>query len=196
MTGSTPTGGETKPKTAKGGAMDAFKGFLIFALFIIGAGFGGYFFGTMQKFAPVQNVPPGTPGAVAGVSSGTAESTGSVNPNGLKKKYWIHSSGHEHIGYAITVYVNGQLVDKFFTPNKRVDITKWVKPGENSVRFDAEVLPVSMNEHRGSNYYYLNLAIESGEYDTDPKAVELINYKRNASETEKFNDTMTFVTME
>lgn len=181
----------TQAKT-KGGAMDSFRGFLIFALLIICAGAGGYFFGTMQKFAPIEYVPPGTPGAQNSVTPAVA-TTGSST---LKKKYWVKSYGHEHIGYAVTVYINGTMVSKFFGPGQQVEVTQLVKPGENTARFEAQALPPSMNEHKGEQYYKMTIAVESGKYKEDPKPDELISYRRNAAETENFNDTMTFVPME
>lgn len=186
--------GSAPSKKKSGGPMDTFKGFLIFALLIVCAGAGGYFFGTMQKFAPIENVPPGTQGAVSS-TTGAAPATAGT-PSSLKKKYWIKSYGHDHMGYSITAYVNGQIVGKYYTPDKQNEITRFVRPGENSVRFVAEALPESMNEHKGSDYYYLTLAVQSGTYLEDSKPDTLLNYKRTAAETSAYDDTLTFVTLE
>lgn len=184
----------------KAGGMAAFKGFLIFLLLLVGAGAGGYFFGTYQKFAPLQYVAPGTPGAVSesATASQPASSTAvpAASSGQLKNKYWISSSGYERVGYSISVFVNGQLVDKIFTPDKKVEITRLVRPGENSIRFEAKCLPPSMNEHRGSDYYHLTLGVQSGSYLEDPKANTLLNYKRNSAETQDYDDTLSFVTLE
>lgn len=58
MTSSNPKG---KGSTALGALTD----FLILVLLVGGAGFGGYYWGTTQRMAPVQLVPPGTPGAIS-----------------------------------------------------------------------------------------------------------------------------------
>ena len=58
MTSSTPKG---KGQSVLGAITD----FLILVLLIAGAGFGGYYWGTTQRMAPVQMVPPGTPGAIS-----------------------------------------------------------------------------------------------------------------------------------
>lgn len=178
------------------------KGVLILILLMVAAGTGGYFFGTYQKFAPIQSVPAGTPGAlVPTTTSQTTTTASSTSGQPLKKKYWIHSSGDQHVGYSITVAVNGQTVEKIYSPGRDVDITKYVKPGENQVTFQADVLPESMNEHKGQDGYYLVLAVASDNtISPSPRESDvLINYKRTAreaSDNKAFNDTLTFLTME
>ena len=55
---------DTSTTVKKKGTIGAtLRGIIIVILLVVGAGAGGYFFGTMQKFAPVQNVPAGTAGA-------------------------------------------------------------------------------------------------------------------------------------
>lgn len=44
--------------------LGALMDFLILALLVGGAGFGGYYWGTTQRLAPVKEVAPGTPGAL------------------------------------------------------------------------------------------------------------------------------------
>ena len=173
--------------------MDTAKGVLVLILLLVATGAGGYFFGTYQKFAPIQYVASGTPGAVEQSASTTPTSSA---PSQLKKHYWIKSSGTDHIGYAVTTYVNDQLVDKFYTPDKQVEITRFVKPGENSIRFDAKALPVSMNEHRGDSVYKFSLSVQSGSALDELKPGTLIDYTRNAAEDKDYNDTMTFVAQE
>lgn len=188
-----------KPKKS-GGAMDTFKGICILVLLLICAGAGGYFFGTYQKFAPIENVPPGTPGAISlgsGSSSSTSQSSTPGVPSSLKKKYWLQSSGHDHMGYAITVSVNGQLADKFFTPDKQKDITNMVHPGENTVTFEAKQLPEGMNEHKGQDYYHLTVSVKSGPDLQASKDVDtLLNYSRTAADNKDYNDQLTFLTLE
>ncbi len=58
--GNVSQGKAKKGPSILGGLMD----FLILVLLVGGAGFGGYFYGTMQKMAPVNMVAPGTPGAL------------------------------------------------------------------------------------------------------------------------------------
>jgi hypothetical protein len=44
--------------------LGAISDFVILILLLGGAGFGGYYYGIHQRLAPIENVPPGTPGAV------------------------------------------------------------------------------------------------------------------------------------
>ncbi len=188
--GTAPKGGSTS-----GGTMDSFKGFLIMLLLLVLAGAGGYFFGTYQKFAPVQNVPSGTPGA----QSSTGVSVGSqTSPfTSLKNQYWVHSGGQDRVGYAITVYVNGQLVDQFHTPNRDVEITRWVKPGENHITFQAKALPLSQRD-TSHDWYEYTLDVMSGKKfgDKFTDGETLVKYTRKVTETQDYNDDMTFVTVE
>lgn len=180
-----------------GGAIATAKGMLILVLLIIASGAGGYFFGTYQKFAPVENVAPSSMSLNDQSTSPGQGTTLSLNaPGSLKKKYWLHSSGDEHVGYAISVFVNGQMVDRIFTPNRDIDISKYVKPGENQVTFQAKVLPDGMREHKGNASYFLNISVKSGDAIGQSGAGELLNYRRNANEFEDYNDTLDFVTLE
>lgn len=176
-----------------GTAMDTFKGICIVLLLIVAAGAGGYFYGTHQQFAPVET----TTAAKSDAAGDQAVLTTGPNTS-LKKKYWLLSSGDDHVGYSISVFVNGKLVDKFFSPDKQVDITNLVKPGENQITFEAKLLPSGMREHAGQSAYYLQVAVMSGatlkadKRDTN----SLLNYKRNAAETTDFNENLSFVTLE
>src|ERR1700733_3679540 len=106
---------------------------VILCLLLAGSGFGGYFWGTHQQLAPIQKVPPGTPGAISanGASSifpsksdqaksdqsksdsqsnserasNSSDQSSSDKPHS-KKKFWISSSGTDYTGYSITVKVN------------------------------------------------------------------------------------------
>lgn len=188
-------GASPKGSSAGGGAMDSFKGFLIMLLLLVLAGSGGYFFGTYQKFAPVRNVAPGTPGAVESMSGPATVQIGS--PSNLKNQYWIHSGGQDRVGYAITVHVNGQLVDQFHTPNRDVEITRFVKPGENHVTFQAKSLPLSQRD-TSHEWYEYSLDVMSGKKfgDKFTDGDKLVTYTRKVTETQDYNDDMTFVTVE
>lgn len=184
-----------KPKNGGGGAGAMAKGIFIMLLLIIGAGAGGYFFGTFQKFAPVEYVPPGTPGAQ---SSGVATAGGVNNAGGvLKKKYWLYSYGNDHVGYNITVSINGQRAGQFNTDGREVDVTRFVKPGDNTINFDAAVLPDGMREHAGNSSYALTIHLYSGNVvGQSAGRDEILKYSRNAAEFDPHNDTMSFITLE
>lgn len=114
-------------ETAKKG--DLVKGFLdlvILCLLLAAAGFGGYFWGLHERFAPVVDVPPGTPGAISresaqitpvqttggGATSTAAGSSGSPDSKpateqktpaaapavaqSSAKKYWLTSQGADY----------------------------------------------------------------------------------------------------
>jgi hypothetical protein len=188
-------------ESAQGSSAGAtFKGILVLILLVIAAGAGGYFFGTYQKFAPIKEV--GSAPSTADATSTTTTAGGSSESSGtLKNKYWIHSGGYDQSGYAITVWINGKRIDKFTAPRRDVDITKYVKPGENTIRFEAQSLPASMRDqdHLTSNWYELsvNLASSPQMYSGAPKEGDtLLKYKRNITETQNYDDTMSFLTVE
>jgi hypothetical protein len=178
---------DSPPAKKGGGVMDTIIGIFVLLLLLVAAGAGGYYYGTQQRFAPVKYVAGDTKGAVEEVTQ---------NSSLVKKHYWISSSGHDHVGYAVTVYLNGQLVDKFFTPGRQVEINKFMKPGENSIRFEATALPPSMVDHKGDSNYDFDLAIQSGAALADPNPTNLLNYKRTSAEDKNYDDTMTFVVTE
>jgi hypothetical protein len=172
------------------------KGILIMLLLIVGAGAGGYFFGTFQKFAPIEYVPLGTPGAQSG-SAAAVGGGGSGPSTALKKKYWLYSYGSDHVGYNITVSINGQKAAQFNTDGREVDVTRFVKQGENQINFDAAVLPEGMREHAGNSSYYLQVHLYSGNVvGQNSGRDEILKYSRNAAEFDPHNDTMSFITLE
>ncbi len=171
------------------------KGLLILVLLVVGAAAAGYFFGTYQKFAPLKSVPPGTPGVIEDIAS--VATVPEQKPAGLKKNYWMHSKGFEHVGYAISVYINGKLVDKVFNPKKVIDIGKYVHPGENQVRFVARVLPDGMRS--GSGWHDLTLNIVATERPAGDRYNEsdiLVSYKRTRDDFKDYDDKVSFVTLE
>jgi hypothetical protein len=199
----------------------AFIDLLVVGLLMIGSGFGGYYWGVHQKMAPVLTVPPGTPGALpppigaadpsparhtptttAVVTKqktedppvASASESGSKKEKKGKTKYWISSSGSDYVGYNITVRVNGEAVDSFFGPGKNVDISRFVKQGDNTVSFDAKALGEQYNKHTGDAAAILTVQIVKGPHVQDeykPSDV-LVTYKRTAVENQDFNDSMQF----
>jgi len=183
---------------------------VILALLLAGAGFGGYFWGLHERLAPIQEVPPGTANALqpAAVSAAptpappvktvsepkTAEPVASAPAKTGKTKYWIASTGEEYIGYSITAKVNGNAVDSFFGPGKNVDVTRYVKPGDNAVTFEAKALGDQYNKHDGDANSVLTLQLVKGPHVQEEfKASDvLVTYKRNATESQDYNDTEHF----
>lgn len=179
--------------------------------------------GIHERLAPVQDVPPGTanalPPALAALmppakGAGKAAdakavtvkaSTGKVaaekgedsvaeKPVKSKVKYWISSSGVDYTGYSITVKINDTPVDNFFGPGKNVDITRFVKEGDNEVTFEAKALGSSYNKHPGDALSVLTVQLVSGSHVQDeyePSAV-VLSYARNAAESNDVSDTKHF----
>lgn len=189
---------------------DLFKAFVdlvILALLMVGAGFGGYWYGMHERLAPVKNVAPGTPGAVpaAAVTQAPASTTTTVPATATdatpkaaeaekKEKFWVTSSGANMIGYQIVVSVNDQPVDGWVSPGKTLDITPYVRHGENSVAFNAKQLGDNYNKHKNDSKAKLTLQVVKGPHVTETfdKKDVLLTYTRNAAETEEYNDTLTF----
>lgn len=211
-----------KPPSQKDNSIvRAFIDLLVVGLLMVGSGFGGYYWGVHQKMAPVKTVVPGTPGALPPPANAADPHTAaqaptstavvakqksedppaaSVSENGSKKekkgkiKYWISSSGSDYVGYNITVRVNGEAVDSFFGPGKNVDVSRFVKHGDNTVSFDAKALGEQYNKHTGDAAAVLTVQIVKGPHVQDeykPSDV-LVTYKRTAVENQDFNDSMQF----
>lgn len=231
----------TNPPPKGPNILGAFMDFLILILLVGGAGFGGYYWGTIQRMAPVNTVPAGTPGAIPDTSVATStlaisktaqskngeskkadpqktepatpvesapiaettpassEKTSSststkTNTKSGKIKYWLVSTGTDYIGYVITVSVNKTPVDSFYGPGKTVDVTKLVKPGENTVSFDAKEME-KYNKHKGDAKSELKIQLVTGPFvqeNFEPDDV-LAEHTRNAAETENFQDEEHFV---
>ena len=203
----------------KGG--DVFRALVdlvIVALLVCGAGFGGYWWGMHERLAPVQNVPPGTAAALppsvvtpappATTATTTGATSADVKPASTtptktesspaadkgKRKFWVVSSGTDYTGYSIVVNVNGNPVDSFFGPGKSVDITRFVKPGENDLQFEAKALGEKYNKHPGDATAELKVQLVAGpQIREDFKPADVIfSYKRNAAEDKDFSETMQF----
>ena len=189
--------------------------FIFVTLLVTGAGFGGYFYGTVQRLAPVQSVPPGTPGALPSApapaaststaarapasstsqqSTAPASSASSASPTKKtpKMKFWLSSSGSDYIGYSITVKVNDDAVDNFFGPGKNLDITRLIKPGDNTVTFDAKALGADYNKHAGDAKSVLTVQVVQGPtIQEDYKESDvLLSYKRTAADSGDNSETL------
>ncbi|MBY0548148.1 MAG: hypothetical protein K2W95_12715 [Candidatus Obscuribacterales bacterium] len=184
--------------------------FIFVTLLVTGAGFGGYFYGTVQRLAPVQAVPPGTPGALpaaiapatsTAASPSTGQQTATLAPAASpassakktqKMKYWLSSSGSDYIGYSITVKVNDDAVDNFFGPGKNLDITRLIKPGDNTVTFDAKALGADYNKHAGDVKSVLTVQVVRGPtIQEDFKESDvLLSYKRTAADSGDNSETL------
>ncbi len=204
-------------KTKGNDFVKAMLDLLILALLVGGAGFGGYFLGIHERLAPVQNVPPGTANAIPPPIAPTLpakveENAPAPKPNrdadktaadeqqpvksGAKSplKYWISSSGADYTGYSITVKINDTPVDNFFGPGKNVDITRFVKKGDNEVNFECKALGEQYNKHPGDAASELVVQLVAGPHVQDDfkAAAVVLTYKRNASESEDINETKHF----
>jgi hypothetical protein len=130
--------------------------------------------------------------------AGQSEDTGPAGTGKTKehgpKKFWITSSGVDYIGYSITVRVNGTAVDSFFGPGKIVDITRLVKPGDNSLLFEAKEMGDQYNKHSGDAKSKLTLQLVSGLHISDSfkKSDVLLSFQRTAADTEDSTDTQHF----
>ncbi len=195
------------------GFLRAIGDLVILCLLLAGSGFGGYFWGTHQQLAPIQKVPPGTPGAIASSTapsifptktvesqSNSSKASDSANDQASsdkpksKKKFWITSSGADYMGYSITVKVNDSVVDSFFGPGKLVDITRLVNAGDNEVVMEAKALGKEYNKHPGDAASALILKVVSGPSLTDnfKQSDVLLTYKRTAAEKDDFANTLHF----
>ncbi|HEY9776822.1 MAG TPA: hypothetical protein V6C81_23870 [Planktothrix sp.] len=196
--------------------MGAITDLLVLVLIICAAGFGGYFWGTHQKMAIVDLVPPGTPNAREMVvkpaastseksSSSTTETTkesatqSDATPTPKKSgkvKYWLASTGDRMVGYSISATVDDTPVDNFFAPGKTVDVTDLVKKGNNTVKFEAKELEDNFNQHKGEKQFALTVQLVKGATITDafkPSDV-VVKYRRNAAESGNFSEEMDFTT--
>ncbi len=143
-------------------------------------------------------VPATTPATATATAPSTAASTNttggatSVAKAALKKTYWIQTAGWDKAGYTITVYINDQPVGNFDSIDRTEDITKFVKPGENKVRFEAKPHPPGdRNEFTGAFLTVtVNQGQKNGEEFTDAQPV--VEYKRKVTETTPYDDSMDF----
>lgn len=209
-----------KPKSAianaGSGIVRAIGDLLLLLLMLGAAGGGGYWFGTIQRMAPIQMVGPGTPGAKPAAPNTVTTKQSDSKPEAVEeeqqpeetvtvtpvpaatkkhgKKFWIASSGSDYIGYSIKVNVNDQDVDNFFAPGKAVDITRLLKKGDNSITFNAQELEEKFNAHKGDDSKKLVLNLISGPTISEnykPSDV-VLSYQRNAAQTDNDSQTLKF----
>jgi hypothetical protein len=172
------------------------KGILVFLILLVCAGGAGFTVGYTQKFAPVESVSPdAAPGAAA--TAGPGQPSSSAAPATLKKAYWIHTHGYDRAGYAIKVFINDQDVGTFQTPERLVEVTRFVKPGDNRIRFLARALPEG---NRTDNpHAHLKLALYQGEKYSSKgfkNGEKLVEYDRKVTETEDFDNSQDFTIIE
>ncbi len=172
------------------------QGIMVLVVLLLCTGGLGFAVGYTQQFAPVQKVAP-----AAADSSSTAGTdvagTSTVSPQ-LKKSYWISTKGYERAGYSIKVFLNGVDAGSFQTPDRIVDVTKFVHTGDNKVRFLAKALPAG---NRTTEYAsaYLNVSIYQGEKFSSngfKNGEKLVEYSRTITETQDFDDTQDFTIVE
>lgn len=176
---------EVDNKPASGGSMA--KGVMVLIVFLLCAGGGGFAVGFTQKFAPVQKVAPSAADSTSATATSTDSSTSSTT---LKKVYWLATSGWERAGYAIKVYINDQSIGTFQTPDRIEEVTKYLKPGTNKIRFDAKALPAgNRNDYNGA-HLVINL-MQGEKYSSHgyKNGSKLLQYERKVTETENFDDT-------
>ena len=176
------------------------KGIMILLFLMVLAGGLGFAIGFTQKFAPVEKVPPEAtaPAQSSGAgTTGTTTGTTTGAPATLKKAYWISTYGYERAGYAIKVYINDNDVGTFQTDDRIVEVTKFVRPGGNKIRFVAKALPEGNRTDNSAAYLQVNLyqgeKFSSQGYKNGEK---LVQYERRVTETEDFDDTQDFTVVE
>ncbi len=183
-----PTGSTIKKSSISTGQVTALV-VLLFVAFIS----GGYYFGTQLNFSKLDN--PQSDGGIGSLFAG-------MQSGNLKKWYWIHTKGWERAGYIVTVAINGQTVDKFSKPDVSVDVSKLVRLGKNSITYTAKSLPLDQRSDTQSAYLTVELMetpkkenekIEDFKFENGDL---LVDYRREVTDTEDFNDTKTFEIVE
>ncbi|MBX9940068.1 MAG: hypothetical protein K2Y32_12485 [Candidatus Obscuribacterales bacterium] len=139
-------------------------------------------------------LPQSTEAAAQKKSDAAAQKKPDAANKNAKMRYWLISSGEDYCGYSVTVNVNNNPVDSFFGPDKIVEVTKLIKPGENQVKFEAKALGEQYNKHTGDSAYAVTVKLVKGSHMQDNFAAKdvLMSYSRNAAETQDFNDVTSF----
>ncbi len=141
---------------------------------------------------PAQTTP--TPTAAATKPTTPPKPAASSSPK-KQSKFWLTSSGVDNYnGYSITVKVNGETVDNFFGSGKTIDVTKFVKKGENSLEFECKYLGDDYNKHKGEKNAALTVQLVTGPSIREdyPQSAVLLSCKRDATETQDFSEKRSF----
>lgn len=141
--------------------------------------------------APAHTTTP-TPSNAA--KAATPAKTASSSPK-KQSKFWLTSSGVDNYnGYSITVKVNGETVDNFFGSGKTIDVTKFVKKGDNSLEFECKYLGDDYNKHKGEKNAALTVQLVTGPSIREdyPQSAVLLSCKRDATETQDFSEKRSF----
>lgn len=153
-----------------------------------------------------------TPGAAPASASATTPAaakpaTAAATPSAAqtakrKTKFWLCSTGaDDYVGYSITAKINGVAVDNFFSAGKTIDISKHVKKGSNKLELECKNLGDDYNNHKedqNASKAVLTVQLVSGPSVRDdyPQSAVLFTVKRNAAETQDFNEEKTFESKE
>jgi hypothetical protein len=166
---------------------------LLVVLLFIGFASGGYYLGTQMNFKKMT-------GGDAASDSETATFGGFAESAQLKKAYWLQSSGAEHAGHVIKVFLNGQFVGKFHKPDEQIECTKFMKPGRNTISIDTKSLPVDQRSDWSGAQLRVDLKagekIMDGEKARFEKGETIINFSRNVTDTDDAKETKEFETLE
>jgi hypothetical protein len=115
----------------------------------------------------------------------------------VTKQYWLVSreSTSGATQYDVEVWMNGQMVKKLHSGDATVlDVTKYVKPGDNRVRL---VATKNMGDKRVSSSAAdtMEVIVGEGALKDGMLVVDrpVVDSRRNAMETANFNDESTFV---
>lgn len=141
---------------------------------------------------PAQTTP--TPTAAEAKPTTPAKPAASSSPK-KQSKFWLTSSGVDNYnGYSITVKVNGETVDNFFGSGKTIDVTKFVKKGDNSLEFECKYLGDDYNKHKGEKNAALTVQLVTGPSIREdyPQSAVLLSCKRDATETQDFSEKRSF----
>lgn len=127
-------------------------------------------------------------------NSTPASESNAATAKKAKAKFWIASFGTDYIGNSITVSVNDNPVDSFFGPGKTVDVTRFVKHGDNTVTFEAKALGDEYNKHKGDRKAELKVQLVSGpQIQENFKSSDVLaSFKRIATDSEGSTDTVHF----
>ncbi len=181
-------------ESSKGGTVQVV---LLVVLLLIGFVSGGYYFGTQMNF---KNLAGGSTPVGSTNDNETATFGGFSESSQLKKAYWLKSGGYERAGFMIKVYLNGQFVGKFFKPDVIIECTKFLKPGHNTITFQAKSLPVDQRSDYATAHLDIDLKAGEKKMDGDTPRYEngdtLLDYSRKVTDTEDNKETKEFETLE